>query len=90
MNKKEKSDKAKKDKKKKREFIDDGRTVADMNVEGMPWYRGKNYDPQKAPKLTRKEKFAVFKGSFIAMLPALLCTIAGLSVAAILIWLWLH
>ena len=29
MNKKEKSDKANKDKKKKREFIDDGRTVAD-------------------------------------------------------------
>lgn len=23
---------------KKQKFIDDGRTVADMNLEGMPWY----------------------------------------------------
>ena len=26
--------------KKKPSFIDDGRTIADMNVEGMPWYSG--------------------------------------------------
>ena len=25
-------------KKKKEKFTDDGRTIADMNVEGMPWY----------------------------------------------------
>lgn len=24
--------------KNKKEFIDDGRTIANMNVEGMPWY----------------------------------------------------
>ena len=37
----------------KRPFEDDGRTIADMNVEGMPWYapgRGENPnagDPRK-------------------------------------------
>lgn len=25
-------------KNKKQKFIDDGRTIADMNLEGMPWY----------------------------------------------------
>ena len=81
----------KKKKKKKEKFVDDGRTIVDMNVEGMPWYRGKNYDPSNPPpKLTRKERFAVFRGAFVAMIPVVLCTVAGLTVAGILIWLWLH
>lgn len=83
------SDGAEKKKKKKPKFEDDGRTVVDMNIEGTPWYKGKNYDPDKIPKLTFKERWAVFKGMFFAMLPPLLCTIAGMSVVAILLWLWL-
>lgn len=75
-------------KKKKQKFVDDGRTIVDMNIEGTRWYRGKNYNPDR-PKLTFKERFAIFRGAFLAMLPALLCTIAGLTVAAILVWLWL-
>lgn len=83
--------KDKEKKKKKDKFEDDGRTVADMNVEGMPWYRGKNYDPEsRPPKLTFKERFAVFKASFLSMLPVLFCTLAGLAIAGILLWLWLH
>ena len=31
--------------KKRKEFIDDGRVIAPMNVEGMPWYA-----PEKAPR----------------------------------------
>lgn len=27
---------------KNEDFEDDGRTIADMNLEGMPWYRGRN------------------------------------------------
>ena len=35
-------------KKKKTKFVDDGRTIADMNVEGMPWYTpGKKEEGQK-------------------------------------------
>ncbi|MBP5308840.1 MAG: hypothetical protein J6Z34_06880 [Clostridia bacterium] len=39
----------KKDKRKKEKFIDDGRVIAPMNVDGMPWYdrrkikTGENY-----------------------------------------------
>ena len=77
-------------KKKKTKFVDDGRTVADMNVEGMPCYRGKNYEPDKMPKLTRAERRAVFIGTFLSMIKPLLCTICGLGITAILIWLWLR
>lgn len=54
-------------KKKKTKFVDDGRTIADMNVEGMPWYTpGKKEEGQKdTPKeydLTRKEMFAMMRG----------------------------
>ncbi len=55
-------------KKKKEPFIDDGRVIANMNVEGMPWYQdvprtdyGKE---EKEPplKLTRREKAAMMRG----------------------------
>ncbi len=86
---KDKSKKAKKEKKKKPRYEDDGHTVVDMNIEGTSWYRGKNYDPN-VPKLTRKEKRAVFKGAFLSMLPAFLCTLAGFGLAILLIVLWLR
>ena len=83
--------KDKKEKKKKQKFVDDGRVIADMNVEGTPWYRGKNFGSEnRPPKLTRKERFAVFKGAFFSMIPVVLCTLAGLTVAGILVWLWLR
>ena len=84
--------KEKKPKKKKREkFVDDGHPIADMNVEGFPWYRGKNYNPDapKPPKLTFKERWAVFKGAFASMLPPMLCLILGFGIIAVLMWLWL-
>ena len=33
--------KEKKEEKKKKEFEDDGRVIAPMNVDGMPWYDGR-------------------------------------------------
>lgn len=53
--------------KKKPSFIDDGRTIADMNVEGMPWYSGeKNKTENKRENdftdLTFKEKRAMMRG----------------------------
>ncbi len=83
------SKKEKKKKKRKAKFVDDGHPVVDMNVEGTNWYRGKNYDPN-APKLTRGERWAIFKGAFLSMLPPFLCTIAGLGIAIILVLLWLR
>ena len=47
-------------------FEDDGRTIADMNVDGMPWYVQKRERPvasESEPlELSRKEKWAMMGG----------------------------
>jgi hypothetical protein len=45
---------SKKERKKKKYDDDDGRTISDMNVEGMPWYNGRR-DEKHQPG-TDKEK----------------------------------
>ena len=40
-----------KEKKKSQPFEDDGRTIANMNVEGMPWYRA----PSATPSINDEE-----------------------------------
>ena len=55
---------------------DDGRTIANMDVDGMPWYlrRGAARNqaarsPEQEPlQLSKEEKFEVFKGALAAML----------------------
>lgn len=57
---------------KKKPFVDDGRVIANMNVEGMPWYNGAPKadglnalpdDVQSEPvELTRREKAALMRG----------------------------
>ncbi len=68
-------------KNKKQKFVDDGRTIANMNVEGMPWYNpatagnepesvgntGANRS-QEPTKLTGKETAAMIKGVIAAAL----------------------
>ncbi len=53
--------------KKKPSFVDDGRTIANMNVEGMPWYSEQKNNPENKGKndftdLTLKEKRAMMRG----------------------------
>ena len=52
--------------KNKDHFEDDGRTVADMNVDGMPWFvqkRERPAAPESEPvELSRKEKWAMMAG----------------------------
>lgn len=77
-------------KKKKREpFIDDGRVIANMNVEGMPWYKGvpdtsdTNTSKEQIPiELTAKEKRAMMRG---VMSAALLITFIFVAVFALFI-----
>ena len=52
---------------------DDGRTVAPMNVEGMPWYRREREDkapapaaPQQREKMSREDRWAFFTGALSA------------------------
>lgn len=61
-------------KNKKQKFIDDGRTIADMNVEGMPWYNpaekkaGTDASKSELASLSGKETAAMIKGVMAAAL----------------------
>lgn len=61
-------------KNKKQKFIDDGRTIADMNVEGMPWYNpvsnkaGTDASKSELTSLSGKETAAMIKGVMAAAL----------------------
>ena len=62
-------------KKKRDEFVDDGRTIANMNVEGMPWYDKKTEEIKKMnasksdlPELDREGKGALMWGVIAAAL----------------------
>lgn len=76
--------------KKRREFEDDdGRQIADMNVEGMPWYMPKSSrasDPQNGEKvdLTREERMSLYGGILKAVL---LVTAAFVGVYFLVIFL---
>lgn len=75
----------------KRAELDTETTVADMNVEGFGWYdpkRKRNANGQPV-KLTRKEYWAMVRGAFLAMLPMLLCIIAGALLTFLLSYMWL-
>ena len=60
---------------KKKPFADDGHTVAEMNVEGMPFYEPNmptKEQKKNAEKPTKKELFSMIMGAYRAYLPTLL------------------
>ena len=78
-------------KKKKPEYIDDGRTIANMNVEGMPWYSPKTGAAssdadesagEKPEPLDLKQTLAMTKGVLLASL-----LIAGVFVIIFLLFI---
>lgn len=78
------------EKKKKEAFEDDGRTIANMNVDGMPWYtEAKPLYPAKKERektaldeLSRREAFKV---SFNAMLAGLVVGLIFVGLALLFI-----
>ena len=52
-------------------FEDDGHTIANMNVEGMPWYKPykKEQGSSEALSLTWTEKRAMFFGIMSELIP---------------------
>ena len=80
-------------KRKKREpFVDDGRTVANMNVPGMPWHLdgpkvpGEKENELEHLKLTKGERRALIQGVLMTVMP-----IAFIFVGAyFLIFLFIH
>lgn len=83
-------------KKRKKEYADDdGRTIANMNVDGLPWYQPNKEENDKKKrrmqelKVTRQEKWAMIKGAYLAYLPMLLCILSAFAIVMLLIQLWL-
>lgn len=71
--------------KQKKVFHDDGRVVANMNIEGTPWYVPEKNTEAPSPNQsnpTRKETFYLIKGALTAGL-----LIGGVFVVACLLFL---
>lgn len=81
--------------KRKKEEIDTQTTFADMNVEGFRWYdpSKKNNNTEDNQKkrvdLTKKEKRAMIRGAYLAMLPFIGCVVLALCIIFLLAYLWL-
>lgn len=69
-------------------------TIAEMNVEGMPWYKTpeevKRAEEMDKLDLTKKESRAMIKGAFQAYLPVFLITLAVFATAYGLFMLFAH
>lgn len=48
---------------------DDGHTVANMNVEGMPWYQPNVSRGSAPPDLTRSERIGIVRLALTILLP---------------------
>ena len=83
---KNESEKAKKEKKQKPEFIDDGRTVYDMS--NLPPRTGAKKKGEGV-EVTKKEKRAIIKAAYISYAPVIIIMIVCFLAVALLMWLWL-
>ena len=87
--------KNKKEKKTSDAPIDDGRVIADMNVEGMPWYnknsRGEKKKKQKndPDRPTAKETRAMIIAAYKAYLPYLLIILGVMGIVYVIGYLYL-
>ena len=75
---------------------DDGRTVADMNVEGFKWYRPKNdtYEAERKKlrelNITPSERRAMIKGALSVMLPVALGVMLCVAAVFMIAYFWLR
>lgn len=75
------------------EELDTETTIADMNVEGMPWYepkkRGGGQDSE-IPQLSKSEQRALVRGALISALPLIGALLLAVVLAYALVYLWLR
>ena len=69
---------------KTKEYIDDGQTFYNMDVDGLP-----KRETKQNLNLNRKERNAVIKAALVTYLPMYLAVVACFAVAVILLYLWL-
>lgn len=88
-----------KKKKKDKDDWDTGVVIAHMNGDELPKYRRMAYlnrqkrppkEERKKSDLTRKEKRAIYRGGFLAMLPQLIVILIGFGIVGVLIYFWLR
>ncbi len=87
--------KERKTRKKKEKFIDDGRTIANMNVEGMPWYideaQKKQAESSEPVEMTKRETRAAIGGVLAAtLLIGLVFAIGFLIFILFCVFVWLR
>lgn len=76
-------------KSKKKDFVDDGRTVYDMDVEGFKWHDRKK-QKKDGLDINRREKWAMYRGALAAYLPKFFIILLAFALTMGLIYLWLH
>lgn len=72
--------------KKKKQYIDDGHTIYNMDIDGMPHRRIQKKDNVS---LTKKERRAMIKAAYAQYLPIVFGTILCFGLAALLMYFWL-
>lgn len=76
----------------KDDLLDTQTTIADMNVEGMPWYEPEKKGEGQAseiPQLSKRERRAMIRGMLLASLPLIGCMILAIALVYGLAYLWL-
>lgn len=84
----------KKKKKKREKPEDDGRVIADMNIEGFSWYQKnrpakRDKEQERLDKPTRKELRAMIFAAYKAYLPYLLIMLGVLTIVFLIGYLML-
>lgn len=86
--------KIKRQKREKPGFHDDGRVLADMNVEGFNWYdptlKGDKAQKKDIDKPSKKEIRAIIRAQLQIILPRMLIIIVSFLVVMLLCTLWLN
>ena len=76
--------------KKKKDFVDDGTSFADMNIKGMPWYQSpemlKKKESLRVVQVSKKERRAMIKGAFLAYLPLILVIVVSYTAVFLILY----
>lgn len=75
-------------KKNKKEYIDDGHTIYNMDVEGFKWHDKKVKD-KKNIVLSKRERLMLILSAYKSYLPKLFIIIFAFSLVIVLLYFWL-
>jgi beta-lactamase regulating signal transducer with metallopeptidase domain len=76
----------------KPKIVDEGITIANMNVEGFRWYQSKETIKRKKIikdlGLSKRERRAMIIGAYFAYMPIFFGILAGFTIAYGIFYLW--